>query len=76
MNTETVVEITDQLKTLNNLNYMEFKELLFPGSMAYYVHGMWDLFQKDKLRFIWSCSVDKIELMVQYINEQNNLTND
>tara|TARA_R100000479_G_scaffold10296_1_gene4219 strand:+ start:137 stop:367 length:231 start_codon:yes stop_codon:yes gene_type:complete len=76
MNTETVVEITDQLKTLNNLNFMEFEELLFPGSMAYYVQGKWELFQKDKLRFIWSCSVDKIELMVQYINEQNNLTND
>ena len=76
MNTETVVEITNQLKTLNNLNYREFEELLFPGSMEYYVHGKWELFQKDKLRFIWSCSVDKIELMVQYINEQNNSTND
>ena len=76
MNTETVVEITDQLKTLNNLNYREFEELLFPGAVEYYVHGKWELFQKDKLRFIWSCSVDKIELMVQYINEQNNLTND
>tara|TARA_R100001510_G_C7545312_1_gene131172 strand:+ start:265 stop:495 length:231 start_codon:yes stop_codon:yes gene_type:complete len=75
MNTETVVEITNQLKTLNNLNFREFEELLFPGSMEYYVHGKWELFQKDKLRFIWSCSVDKIELMVQYINEQNqNLT--
>jgi hypothetical protein len=69
MNTQTVVEVTNGLKTLNNLNYVAFKELLFPDALEYYVEDKWALFREDMLRFIWSCSLDKIELLVQYINK-------
>ncbi len=68
MNTQTVVEVTNGLKTLNNLNYVAFKELLFPDALEYYVEDKWALFREDMLRFIWSCSLDKIELLVQYMN--------
>jgi hypothetical protein len=69
MNTQTVVEVTNGLKTLNNLNYVAFKELLFPDALEYYVEDKWALFREDMLRFIWSCSLDKIELLVQYMNK-------
>ena len=68
MNTQTVVEVTNGLKALNNLNYVAFKELLFPDALEYYVEDKWALFREDMLRFIWSCSLDKIELLVQYMN--------
>jgi hypothetical protein len=68
MNLETTIEVTNGLKTLNNLNYTAFRELLFPDAMDYYVEDKWSLFREDMLRFIWSCSYDRIELIVNYIN--------
>ena len=68
MNLETTIEVTNGLKTLNNLDYAAFKELLFPNAMDYYVENKWSLFCDDMLEFIWSCSYDRIEVIVNYIN--------
>ena len=68
MNLEETIRVTNGLKGLGNLNYYAFKELLFPDAMDYYVEDKWSLFREDMLRFIWSCSYDRIELIVNYIN--------
>ena len=47
MNLETTIEVTNGLKTLNNLNYTAFRELLFPDAMDYYVEDKWSLFRED-----------------------------
>tara|TARA_R110002012_G_scaffold9222_2_gene42472 strand:- start:14898 stop:15140 length:243 start_codon:yes stop_codon:yes gene_type:complete len=60
-------EITDDLKYLNRLNREEFRELFFANSTVDYFLPKWDLFCQDKLSFIWSCSLDKLQIIVDYI---------
>jgi hypothetical protein len=50
--------------------------LLFPNSKredgktpSIYALNKWDLFKRDKLEFIRSCSVDKVKILVDFINE-------
>jgi len=61
--------ITDDLKYLNRLNQTEFRELFFPNSTDDYWKPKWRLFNTDKLSFIWSCSTDKLQIIVAYIDE-------
>ncbi len=61
--------ILNDLKYLHRLNRDEFWDLLFPKSLEYYVEPKWELFQNDKLSFLWSCSMDKIQILVDYIND-------
>jgi len=58
---------TDELKYLNRMNLMDFKEWLFPNATDDYLAGKWELFGRDKLGFIWSCSLDKIAKIIEYI---------
>ena len=37
---------------------------------ADYLIPKWDMFQTDKLGFIWSCSTDKLKLICKYINAE------
>ena len=69
-----MLQITDDMKYLNRLNKNGFKTLLFPDSMDSYVNHKWSLFEDDKLEFIWSCSVDKVKILVDYINDCKNYT--
>ena len=71
---ETMLQVTDDLKFLNRLNKNGFKTLLFPNSIDSYVTPKWNLFQEDKLAFIWSCSPDKVKILVDYINDCKNYT--
>jgi len=64
-NYKTMLRILDDLKYLQQ----EFWDLVFPNSLEHYFEPKWDLFQKDKLSFLWSCSVDKIQILVDFINE-------
>ena len=74
MTLETMLQFTDDLKYLNRLSKEGFKTLLFPRSLDSYVHPKWNLFQEDKLAFIWSCSPDKVKILVYYINDCKNYT--
>jgi hypothetical protein len=68
--THDVLEISiTHLKYLNRLNKQEFTNLLFFGSVDSYVDSKWELFQSDKLAFLWSCSKDKTLLLANYIDE-------
>lgn len=58
---------TDELKYLNRMNLMDFKEWLFPNATDDYLASKWELFGRDKLGFIWSCSLDKIARIIEYI---------
>ena len=65
--TETMLQVTNDLKYLQRLNKVDFWELLFTHSEKTYVDRKWNLFQQDKLGFIWSCSTDKVQILVKYI---------
>jgi|TARA_A100001388_G_scaffold274323_1_gene257765 hypothetical protein len=68
-NSQDFLAILNDLKYLHRLNRDEFWDLLFPKSLEYYVEPKWELFQNDKLSFLWSCSMDKIQILVDYIND-------
>lgn len=69
MNTyEVLKQAQNDAKYLNRLNREKFALLLFPGSLDHYVNPKWDLFSKDKLEFMWSCSYDKLQLLADYID--------
>ncbi len=68
-NSQDFLAILNDLKYLHRLNRDEFWDLLFPKSLSYYVEPKWELFQNDKLSFLWSCSMDKIQILVDYIND-------
>ncbi len=65
-------EVTDELKYLNRLNKAEFHDLFFPQSNNTYVDRKWDRFNRDKLSFIWGCSLDKLQIVVDYIERCKN----
>ena len=67
--TETMLQVTNDLKYLQRLNKVDFWELLFTHSEKTYVDRKWNLFQEDKLGFIWSCSTDKVKILVKYIED-------
>ena len=69
MDLETLKNITDELVYLDRLNQYDFKELFFPNSTDDYYLPKWSLFCNDKLSFIWSCSLDKLQVIVNYIDE-------
>lgn len=60
-------DMTDDLKYLNRLHREEFRDLFFANSTDDYFLPKWDLFCQDKLSFIWSCSLDKLQVIVDYI---------
>jgi len=66
----TLKDMTDDLKYLMRLTSRSFRNLLFPNSEDKdYVRNKWLLFAEDPLRFIWSCSEDKLEIISEYIQE-------
>ena len=67
--TEIMLEVTNDLKYLQRLNKVAFWELLFTHSEKTYVDRKWKLFEEDKLGFIWSCSTDKVQILVKYIED-------
>jgi len=67
--TETMLQVTNDMKYLQRLNKVEFWEILFTHSEKTYVDRKWELFQTDKLGFIWSCSTDKVQILVDYITD-------
>tara|TARA_R100000388_G_scaffold32803_1_gene25571 strand:- start:857 stop:1099 length:243 start_codon:yes stop_codon:yes gene_type:complete len=66
----TVKDITNDLKYLMRLTSRDFRNLLFPNSEDEdYVRGKWEVFAESPLRFIWSCSEDKLEIISEYIQD-------
>ena len=71
---QTLKDTTDDLKYLMRLNSREFRHLLFPtfnpdSADLDYIRNKWLLFSESPLRFIWSCSEDKLEIISQYIQD-------
>lgn len=64
-----LLQATEDAKYLNRLNRDSFKKLLFPKSEDSYVDRKWDLFQRNMMEFMWSCSKDKLQLLAKYITE-------
>ena len=70
MNTYEIMEqAQSDAKYLNRLNKHDFWMLLFPDSIEEYVDNKWDLFQRGIMEFMWSCSIDKLQLLAEYIDE-------
>jgi len=70
MNTyETLKKAQDDFRYLERMQEKEFKDLLFPSALDYYVIPKWELFRESPLRFIWSCSNDKLKIMSKYIDD-------
>ncbi len=65
-------DMTDDLKYLTRLNKTEFHDLFFAGSNFSYVNRKWDIFNRDKMGFIWGCSLDKLQIVVDYIERCKN----
>lgn len=65
------LETLEDLKYTMRLNRSDFTRLLFPGATEEYAGGKWFLFSTDPLRFLWSCSHDKIQILVDYVIEQS-----
>jgi|TARA_R110000823_G_scaffold209772_1_gene339904 hypothetical protein len=68
-----LISVLEDLKYLTRLNVQEFRELLFPNSEVHYLEGKWLLFRNNPLHFLWSCSTDKLEILVEYINHLSSL---
>jgi len=69
MNTyEILKQAQNDAKYLNRLTQKQFALLLFPVSLDHYVNSKWELFSKDKLEFMWSCSYDKLQLLADFID--------
>tara|TARA_R100000152_G_C6576373_1_gene41822 strand:+ start:255 stop:479 length:225 start_codon:yes stop_codon:yes gene_type:complete len=66
---DILLQASEDAKYLQRLSKQDFWDLLFPNSEATYVDGKWELFQKGLMEFMWSCSVDKIRLLSQFIEE-------
>ena len=64
-----LLNASNDAKYLQRLNKQEFWELLFPNSEQYYVDNKWKLWEAGKMEFLWSCSVDKIKILAQYIED-------
>jgi len=64
-----LLQAIEDAKYLNRLNRQSFKKLLFPNSEDYYVDAKWELFQRNMMEFMWSCSKDKVRLLAKYVLE-------
>lgn len=65
-----MISVIDDMKYLNRLNQPLFYGLLFQGNqITHYEERKWELFQTDRLGFLWSCSVDKLEILWNFVAE-------
>lgn len=63
--------VTEQLLYLNRLNRQSFIGLLFAGSTdEYYNNAKWNEFRDNMMLFLWKCSNDRYEILVDYIDRQ------
>jgi len=62
-----VNRVIGDLKYLGRLEYITFKNLLFPQATEDYLDEKWLLWNNDRLGFMYSCSSDKIRLLCDYI---------
>lgn len=76
MDFDALTTIIDDLKYMGRMTRSVFKEALFSevddtaDHGRRYLEGKWHHFATDPLRFLWSCSYDKLELLCQYVKEQ------
>ncbi len=75
MDCDTLISITDDLKYMGRMTFSEFKIVFFPPKEGGWEDPneqsiRWHLFSTDPMRFLWSCSYDKLELLCQYVKEQ------
>ena len=63
--------VLSQLLYINRMSRDEFIGVMFPDSPdEHYNNAKWESFRDSPLRFLWSCSNDKIAALVRYIDRQ------
>lgn len=67
---DNFLQVIEDAKYLNRLNRDRFKRLLFEDCEDSYVDAKWELFQRNMMEFMWSCSKDKIANIAQFIDSQ------
>jgi len=75
MDCDTLISITDDLKYMGRMTFSQFKIVFYPTKEGVWhdpnqQHRSWSLFATDPMRFLWSCSYDKLELLCQYVKTQ------
>jgi len=68
MKLDVLIEVLEDLRYLERLNYDDFKDLLFPDSEYHYVDMKWELFRDNRYHFLQLSSNDKLQILVDYIN--------
>lgn len=77
MDYDSLTQVLEDLKYLNRLSKYGFTELLFPNSVDSegrphtYADHKWTQFQENPLHFLWSCSSDKLLILLKYIEEES-----
>ena len=67
---DILLTATNDAKYLNRLDRQRFAALLFPDSVdENYVELKWREFLHSPMHFIWGCSLDKVEILAQYIDD-------
>ena len=67
---DRMLEASNDAKYLNRLNRYDFGKLLFPDSLdESYVDKKWEWFNDGIMEFMWSCSIDKLKIMADFIDE-------
>jgi|11BtaG_2_1085332.scaffolds.fasta_scaffold00341_19 hypothetical protein len=70
MDFDSFTQVLEDLKYLNRLTKFGFVELLFPNSTDDYAERKWAVFYSNPLYFLWSCSSDKLLILLNYIEEE------
>ena len=71
MDYDSFTQVLEDLKYLNRLSKYGFTELLFPNSVGDYADRKWAQFEANPLHFLWSCSSDKLLILLKYIEEES-----
>ncbi len=69
----TLMQITEEMKYLQRLNYLSFGKLFYAGDNDMrYVETKWNFFNENPLRFIWSSDTRSLRIMAHYITACKN----
>ena len=69
----TLMQMTDDLKYLQRLNFLSFGKLFYAGNNDMgYVETKWNFFKENPLRYIWTSGPKTLRIMAHYIAAAKN----
>jgi len=75
MNYLELMKMTDDMKYLQRLNFVEFARLLHSYEERLdYLEVKWDLFQKDLIQYLWLADTKKFRVITHFIDACKNRT--